>query len=185
MWDGIFLANLDDMSKYTEQKYIGARRHKLTCHHCHLDLSHEHLTTISMFKQCEYRISRKFVPHVFKHKKVYATALKISCPWNSKRPIYSDHSIQWLCYLYIFNKILIIFFHFVLSICIFFMSHHYPLENSLYNNDNQINNYKWETTHNWMDSWKRFDVNNFGPNFRVNNKNVTNYSRWHSIWPFT
>jgi hypothetical protein len=92
--------------------------------------------------------TKKFMPHLVRY----------LAPWNSKRSIYNNHSIQILCYLYIFNKILIIFFGFELSICIFSISHHYPLVSSLHNNDNQINNYKWETIHNWMDNWKHASV---------------------------
>jgi hypothetical protein len=58
-------------------------------------------------------------PMCWNTKRFMPRLLKDIAFWNSKGPIYSSHS--WSLYPYISNKILIKFYCFVLSICIFFI----------------------------------------------------------------
>lgn len=76
-----FLIDSNDMSKYTLTKiYYNTSTLTNTS-----SLPHGYLTSMSMFYKCEYEIPPKFAPHVLKHKKVYGTFLKRSCPLELQR----------------------------------------------------------------------------------------------------
>ncbi len=75
------LIDSNDMSKYTLTKVYDNMSTQTNTS----SLPHGHSTSISMFYKCEYKIPPKFVPHVLKHKKVYATFLKRSCPLELQR----------------------------------------------------------------------------------------------------
>ncbi len=91
----------------------------------HMDTQQQCLCWI----KCEYWTLPRFVPHVLKHKKLFGTSFKRSCPLKLQRMHINNHSIlgtpkeayesmiQCLCYHYISNK----FLNYIFSLCTIYL----------------------------------------------------------------